>query len=328
MDCCGPTGFDLHGSLELDDVVSREVLTEGLMGSTARHWVRKMPGGDARTVIVKQACRSPGAATIGLRFDTLGREVLFYEQVHAAREFAPACIGVSHRAGGTVMVLEDTGSTRAAPSVADVQAVITTLAHLQARTILGTPPHATNLLRLFPPSPGDRSFLVRLGRRGLRHYARNMSSSASATTDRAEAVSAAVCNLSDRLPAGPLALCHGDLRPANVVFRPTGRVTFIDWQTYRLDLLGVDLACLIGTSLPPGPRQAAEVELVENYRTALASHGVHLDPWPTYHLGALISGLTLFGEWSLLMAEGRADTVFGEPLHRMLELMSEAASVS
>ena len=69
-------------------------------------------------------------------------------------------------------------------------------------------------------------------------------------------------------------MIHGDYRLDNLLFSPDGRVRAVDWQTLAVGLPARDLAYVIGTSLPPGDRRAAEASLVEGYWQELARRGV------------------------------------------------------
>ena len=77
----------------------------------------------------------------------------------------------------------------------------------------------------------------------------------------------------------PFAVVHGDYRPDNLMFEPTGDgpgdgAVVLDWQTVSVGPPLRDLAYFLGTSLAPGDRRAHEHDLVRTYHEALAARGV------------------------------------------------------
>lgn len=88
----------------------------------------------------------------------------------------------------------------------------------------------------------------------------------------------------------PHTVTHGDAHPGNVYFRD-GAAGLLDWQALRRGHPGRELAYTLITSMATGDRQAAEHDLLERYRHALAAEGgPDLDAdelWQRYRLGAL-----------------------------------------
>jgi hypothetical protein len=100
--------------------------------------------------------------------------------------------------------------------------------------------------------------------------------------------------LADR--PGPWTGLHGDLRLENVLFGHP-RVTVVDWQTVQIGPGLSDVACFIGSALPPDVRLAHELELVRTYHWQLATSGVDLawddcwDAYRRYSLDGLVSAI-------------------------------------
>jgi hypothetical protein len=88
----------------------------------------------------------------------------------------------------------------------------------------------------------------------------------------------------------PHTVMHGDAHPGNLFFR-NGQAGLLDWQAVRRGHPGRELAYTLITSMTTTDRQAAERDLLVEYRRALVgAGGPELDPdelWERYRLGAL-----------------------------------------
>ncbi|MDV3127363.1 ecdysteroid 22-kinase family protein [Mycobacterium sp. 21AC1] len=97
----------------------------------------------------------------------------------------------------------------------------------------------------------------------------------------------AVAQLLDRPPH---TLMHGDAHPGNVYFRG-GEAGLLDWQAVRRGHPGRELAYTLITSMTTTDRQAAEHDLLDEYRRVLAAAGgpelTHDELWNRYRIGAL-----------------------------------------
>ncbi|MCV7330816.1 phosphotransferase [Mycobacterium cookii] len=97
----------------------------------------------------------------------------------------------------------------------------------------------------------------------------------------------AVAELIDRQPN---TVMHGDAHPGNVYFR-NDEAGLLDWQAVRRGHPGRELAYTLITGMTPADRQAAERDLLTDYRRALvAAGGPELDAdelWLHYRQGAL-----------------------------------------
>jgi hypothetical protein len=100
----------------------------------------------------------------------------------------------------------------------------------------------------------------------------------------------------------PTVVQHGDFRSDNLMMGTAPgapAVTVIDFQTVRLGPPGIDLAYLIGSSLPTEDRRAHEKDLVANYHAQLTSAGIEgFDAdacWNSYREGALYGAFLFVG---------------------------------
>ncbi|TVY00839.1 phosphotransferase [Mycolicibacterium porcinum] len=88
----------------------------------------------------------------------------------------------------------------------------------------------------------------------------------------------------------PHTVMHGDAHPGNLFFRD-GKAGLLDWQAVRRGHPGRELAYTLITSMTTTDRQAAERDLLDEYRHALAAAGgPTLDRdelWDRYRLGAI-----------------------------------------
>ncbi len=92
------------------------------------------------------------------------------------------------------------------------------------------------------------------------------------------------------IDAPPHTVMHGDAHPGNVYFRD-GEAGLLDWQAVRRGHPSRELAYTLITSLTPEDRRAAQRDLLDKYRQALAAAGgPDLDRdelWLRYRQGAL-----------------------------------------
>lgn len=88
----------------------------------------------------------------------------------------------------------------------------------------------------------------------------------------------------------PHTVMHGDAHPGNLFFRD-GEAGLLDWQAVRRGHPGRELAYTLVTCMTTADRQAAERDLLDEYRRALAAAGGptlgHDDLWERYRLGAI-----------------------------------------
>ncbi|TMS53962.1 phosphotransferase [Mycobacterium sp. DBP42] len=88
----------------------------------------------------------------------------------------------------------------------------------------------------------------------------------------------------------PHTVMHGDAHPGNLFFR-NDEAGLLDWQAARRGHPGRELAYTLVTCMTTADRQAAERDLLDEYRRALASAGGpqldHDELWERYRLGAV-----------------------------------------
>ncbi|KHO21509.1 phosphotransferase [Mycolicibacterium setense] len=88
----------------------------------------------------------------------------------------------------------------------------------------------------------------------------------------------------------PHTVMHGDAHPGNLFFR-NGEAGLLDWQAVRRGHPGRELAYTLATCMTTPDRQAAERDLLDEYRRALAAAGGPAldrdDLWERYRLGAI-----------------------------------------
>lgn len=88
----------------------------------------------------------------------------------------------------------------------------------------------------------------------------------------------------------PHTVMHGDAHPGNLFFRD-GAAGLLDWQAVRRGHPGRELAYTLATCMTTLDRQAAERDLLDEYRRALAAAGGPTldrdDLWERYRLGAI-----------------------------------------
>lgn len=82
--------------------------------------------------------------------------------------------------------------------------------------------------------------------------------------------------ITDLIDTGEHTVLHGDAHPGNTFFRD-GRAGLLDWQVVRRGHPARDLAYTMVLGMPTTVRRAAERELLQTYRRALAAAGPELD---------------------------------------------------
>ena len=114
--------------------------------------------------------------------------------------------------------------------------------------------------------------------------------------------------IDEALAQRPTTLVHGDLRVENVLFgqNPSQRdVVLLDWGTPTRSLAALDLAYLVGGSVPMPARRGRLQELCACWHRSLITHGVKgytlADAWSDVQLAALrcLSSVLLLHNWQL-----------------------------
>ncbi|MGA9278074.1 phosphotransferase family protein [Ilumatobacter sp.] len=124
---------------------------------------------------------------------------------------------------------------------------------------------------------------------------------------------------------GPLTVTHGDYRLDNLLFatRAGGPpVTAVDWQTPGHGTPINDVAYFCGAGLVPADRRAAERDLLDEYRTALAGHGVDIDAdwlWTQYRRQAFAGVIMAVVASQVVGGSERSEAMFAAMATRHLQ---------
>jgi hypothetical protein len=127
----------------------------------------------------------------------------------------------------------------------------------------------------------------------------------------------------------PHTVMHGDAHPGNVYFR-NGAAGLLDWQAVRRGHPGRELAYTLVTGMTTADRQAAEHDMLDHYRQALAAAGgPELDRdelWDRYRTGALyayVAALITAG-----MGGMQAEGIAMEGLRRSVAALDDLGTVT
>lgn len=131
------------------------------------------------------------------------------------------------------------------------------------------------------------------------------------------------------IDAPPHTVMHGDAHPGNMYFHG-GKAGLLDWQAVRRGHPARELAYTLITSMTPEDRRAAQRELLDDYRRALAAAGgPDLDRdelWLRYRQGALyayVAPLITAG-----MGGMQADDIAMEGLRRGVAALEDLETVA
>ena len=231
------------------------------------------------SVFVKVAAKTAATRLMG----ELGR--LGHTEVRFYRQLAPQVIGVPYCYGAAfdpwtgryLLVLEDLPAescefpdTLHPLSTDQASLIIELLAELHA-TFWGRLPRDGRgpLGWLYTPSSDVTSLLTG----SLMHT--SIKRLAERTTIRVEKGSFIADNyraVAALIDTPPHTVMHGDAHPGNVYFRD-GEAGLLDWQAVRRGHPSRELAYTLVTTLTPEDRRAAQRELLDDYRRALAAAG-------------------------------------------------------
>lgn len=123
----------------------------------------------------------------------------------------------------------------------------------------------------------------------------------------------------------PRTVVHGDFRPDNFLFTPSGtteHLHVVDWQTATVGHAASDVAYFIGGAYLREQRREIEKDMLETYRSGLAAAGVAYgaeDCWTAYRWGTLHG--VLISVFALMMADQteRGDELLSMMLTRHAE---------
>jgi hypothetical protein len=284
----------------LTDVMGTTVNSISVLGSDAgtSSRARLALNGDGvpATVFVKLAAQTVATRLMG-ELGRLGHtEVRFYRQLAPELTGLPKAYGTAFDTwtGRYLLVLEDLPATSCEfpdtlhpLSTDQASLIVELLANLHATFWGRLPPDGEGPLGwLYTPSGDVTSLLTgSLMSTSMKRLAERTTIPIENGRFIAENYRA-VATLVD---APPHTVMHGDAHPGNVYFRD-GRAGLLDWQAVRRGHPARELAYTLITSLTPEDRRAAERDLLQDYRHALAAAGgPELDDddfWLRYRQGA------------------------------------------
>jgi hypothetical protein len=135
--------------------------------------------------------------------------------------------------------------------------------------------------------------------------------------------------------SAPTVVQHGDFRSDNLmlgIVPEAPPVTVIDFQTVRLGPPGIDLAYLIGSSLPTEDRRAHEKDLVADYHAQLLAAGVEnfdFDAcWDAYREGALYGAFLFVGLAAQVVSTPELDAYIAAQAKRYADMALDLDSAA
>ena len=278
----------------VDVVVNEGKLKGGFVSDVYDVTVVRELGEDVRCVFKCDKAEAESDPT-ARRLDLYDREVLFYERIfpllnrrpEGAAVRTPECHGIARGVSGgrswSGVLLENLTARRrrrmrigvdlaSEPALATFN-VLDRLARLHASSpalleqSCPFPELRRNDDALFRPSWGDfvrgrwpefsEKWADRLGETALAAFGRAVEG-----FDAAQA----------RLSRGPLTLCHGDVKSANIFFDGACEPHFIDWQYVVLGKGAQDVAFFLIESFDAGFMRARRAELTDAYYDRLVAH--------------------------------------------------------
>jgi Ser/Thr protein kinase RdoA (MazF antagonist) len=295
-----PRNVDELDTGVLTDVLGTPVSSISVLGSDAgtssRARLALQGDGVPETVFVKLAAQTVATRLMG-ELGRLGHtEVRFYSQLAPELTGLPKAYGTAFDAwtGRYLLVLEDLPAascefpdTLHPLSTDQASLIVELLAKLHA-TFWGRLPHGGKgpLGWLYTPSGDVTSLLTgSLMTTSMKRLAERTTipiENGRFIAENYRAVAALI-------DAPPHTVMHGDAHPGNVYFRD-GKAGLLDWQAVRRGHPARELAYTLITSLTPEDRRAAQRDLLQDYRHALAAAGgAELDDddfWLRYRQGA------------------------------------------
>jgi hypothetical protein len=266
-------------------------------GTSSRARLALTGDGVPKTVFVKIAAQTAATRLMG----ELGRlgdtEVRFYSQLAPELTGVPKAFGTAFDSwtGRYLLVLEDLPADSCEfpdtvhPLSIDQASLIVELLALLHATFWNRLPYDGRgpLGWLYTPSDDVTSLLTSsLMKASIKRLAERTTipvQNGRFIADNYRAVAAVI-------DTPPHTVMHGDAHPGNVYFRD-GKAGLLDWQAVRRGHPGRELSYTLITSLTPEDRRAAQRDLLDDYRRALAAAGGpdldRDDLWLRFRQGAL-----------------------------------------
>jgi len=333
------TLFAEHGHDVPVTAVEMAPIGTGQMAENTRATLRfagSVPPEIPRSLVLKFASADPQSRAAGAA-GSYAKEVAFYREVASTVQIAtPTCWFAELADDRTTftLVLEDMapaiqGDQLAGCGVHMAQAAAANLAGLHGPR--WGDPTLTTVSEMTPPGDAESSeFITALVQQFTPAFIERYDTHLTADHRNvlisfADAALPWLTRTAGRLD---YSLVHADYRLDNLLFGPTAgqappAVTAVDWQTVNVGAPLQDLAYLLGTSLDPDVRQAAEVDLVAEYHQSLVGFGVSdmdgAQCWEQYCEGAFHSPLiTVLGSMMVHQTD-RGDAMFMAMLDRSVD---------
>ncbi|CAM2772493.1 phosphotransferase [Mycobacterium intermedium] len=334
------------------DQVNAAVLSR-VMGTTVR--TVRVLGSDAGTssrgrlvltgkevpdsVFVKLTAATAATRMVG-ELGRLGHtEVRFYRELAPQISGVPECYGAvfDNWTGRYLLVLEDLPASCEFPdtlhplSIDQASLVVELLAELHATFWDRLPRNGSSRLGwLYTPSGDDTSLLTgTLMKASLKRLNERSEGSVNLDYDQGRFIADNYRAVAAVIDAPPHTVMHGDAHPGNIYFRD-GRAGLLDWQAVRRGHASRELAYTLITSLTLEDRRAAERDLLDHYRRALAAcDGPDLDRdelWLRYRQSALyayVAPLIVAG-----MGGMQAEDIVMEGLRRGVDALDDLETVA
>jgi hypothetical protein len=295
-----PRSVDDIDAAVLSDIMGGTVSSVSVLGSDAgtssRARLALSGDGVPESVFVKLAASTAATRLIG-ELGRLGHtEVRFYTQLAPELTGVPKPYGTAFDAwtGRYLLILEDLPASCVFPdtlhplSIDQASLIVELLAALHATFWNRLPRDGRGPLGwLYTPSGDVTSLLTGpLMKTSMKRLAERTAipvQNGSFIADNYRAVAALI-------DSPPHTVMHGDAHPGNVYFRD-GKAGLLDWQAVRRGHPSRELANTLITSLTPEDRRAAQRDLLDEYRRALAAAGGpdldRDDLWLRFRQGAL-----------------------------------------
>ncbi len=259
-----------------------------------------------RSVVAKTGSEDPNSRMMSAALRHGEIEVGFYSHLAGdALLRTPAChvAAINPAADDFLLVLEDLdeytqGDQIHGMSPEDSGAAIDQLAALHAAWWCRTPAGAESILGEQGDPAAHSALLSMLYPGFTERYADRLEPEVMEMS--VALMNNAVAYLGDR--PGPSALVHRDFRPDNLLVGPE-EVAVVDWQTVSLGPALSDLSYFLGGALVADDRVDHETELLQRYRSGLATHGVELG------MATIESGYRRYALDGLVMAIGASQVV-------------------
>jgi len=323
----------MSGVLDADvSGVHSERIGDGLVGLNLRVAIESSDDDAPASVVIKLPSLDEMSRATGIALRNYEREVKFYDHIATTVDIrVPQCHHGSwtEATGDFVLVLEDMapaaqGDQVAGCDIETARAAVSELALLHAPRWNDSSLHDHEFLQR-RSGPEDGAQLAALWDMFLPGFTATYAGYLDDGMRRV--LDAFGPRLADWVDGrtGPHAVTHGDYRLDNLLFATAEGgppVTAVDWQTPGHGGPVGDLAYFLGAGLVSEDRRAAESELVEDYRAALAAGGVDVDAgwlWNQYRRDAFGGVIMAVVASQVVGGSDRSEAMFAAMATRHLQ---------